>query len=69
MYAWTAVSAVGLVTITLADDLLSVIIVAVALVAVIVFTTRPLRPAMAEADEPELLDAVPSEAVGRDDDG
>ncbi|MGO1487057.1 MAG: glycosyltransferase family 4 protein [Arachnia sp.] len=65
MYAWTAVSAVGLVTITLADDLYAVIIVAVALVAVIVFTTRPLRPAAAlmtpgpevvpEADEPGLL--------------
>ncbi len=73
MYAWTAVSAVGLVTITLADDLRSVILVAVALAAVIVFTTRPLRSSTAmmtawpevvpEADEPELV-----EFTGGDDD-
>ena len=79
MYAWTAVSAVGLVTVTLADDVLSVIIVAVALVTVIVFTTRPLRPAAAmmtpgpdtvpEADQPEQLEPVPAETMGRDDDG
>ncbi len=74
MYAWTAVSAVGLVSITLADDLWSVVVVAFALVAVIVFTTRPLRPATAmmgpgpdavpEADEAGLL-----EPAGPEDDG
>ncbi len=79
MYAWTAVSAVGLVVITLADDLASVIVVAVALVAVIILTTRPLRPAMAmmtpgpevvpEAEEPQLLDPAMSETLGRDVDG
>lgn len=65
MYAWTAVISVGLVTITLSDRSLAVWSVGLALVIVIIFTTRPLRPVAAvatpapdivpETDDPTLM--------------
>ena len=74
MYAWTAVSSVGLVLITLADDWLSVAFVAVALLAVIVFTTRPLRHGSTPATSGAGVVPTPNddqllERVGPDGDG
>ncbi|RMB58844.1 MraY family glycosyltransferase [Tessaracoccus antarcticus] len=69
MYAWTAVLSVGLVVITLSDEPYAVWVVGLALVAVIVWSTRPLRPVDAlatpepgvvtEADDPSLMKAGP----------
>lgn len=73
MYAWTAVMSVGLVTITLSDRPLAVWAVGLALIVVIIFTTRPLR-ASAAVDVPapgmvpEAEDPILMEATGSDDD-
>ncbi|MDO5737179.1 MAG: MraY family glycosyltransferase [Propionibacteriaceae bacterium] len=67
MYAWTAVLSVGLVAIALSEDRLVMWLAALALLAVIVWSTRPLRPmdslntptpdVVSEADESLLLEA------------
>ncbi len=73
MYAWTAVTSVGLVVITLSDNSLAVWAVALLTAALIVFTTRPLHPAIATSVPASL--PIPDaeytslmEPAGQDDD-
>ncbi len=73
MYAWTAVISVGLVAITLSDDRYVIWVVVLALVAVIIWSTRPLRPINAldtpapglvsEADDATLVEAGPADGT------
>ncbi|MEO7588216.1 MAG: MraY family glycosyltransferase [Arachnia sp.] len=61
MYAWTAVLSVGLVAITLTDNTLVIAGVVLALIAVIVWSTRPLHPMNA------LLTPDPGQLTAADD--
>ena len=61
MYAWTAVLSVGLVAITLTDNTLVIGGVVLALIAVIVWSTRPLHPLNA------VVTPEPGQLSGADD--
>lgn len=73
MYAWTAITSVGLVAITLSDEPLVIWAVGLLTAALIVYTTRPLHPTEAMSlpiPLPlEIDDVPPLASVGRDEEG